>query len=309
MPPIPNHFLDSVVFLFQSSEAAEARMNSGGSGFIASVARDHYLGSPLYIVTNRHVAERARAVRIQEPGGRDFDVIATPEERWHHHPDGDDVSVFPLGISPYRDFYYSSIDASTFMHTVEPERSWLGPGEDVFLLGRYIGRDGTQLDTPMARFGHIAAPPVKVRNPMRGLDQVSYLVEVLSKSGYSGSPVVAFRLQLEAPFAGGIRLSIGEPSDRPLKGQQGSPGTPRLLGINWGHLDEVAKVFVPGDETFGATESQSPDRAYVRQNTGLAAVVPAWKISDILWSEELEQARQAEWEVRKKEDLGLDGSS
>lgn len=301
MPPIPSHFFNAVVFLYESTEAAHAGANSGGSGFIASVGGPGYGSRPLYVVTNRHVAERARAVRIQAAVGDKIKVLETPEDGWWHHPDGDDVSVFPFTPAPERDFWYESISADTFMHSVDDEKSWLGPGEDVFLLGRYIDRHGRQVDTPMARFGHIAAPPVKVRNGKRGIDQLSYLVEVLSRSGYSGSPAIVFRMQLVTPFMGGVRLSVGEPRDRHLSAQQGMPGSPVLLGINWGHLHERAPVFTPGDETPYAEDSESPEKLYVKQNTGLAAVVPAWKITDLLWSEELKQMREEEEIALRKE--------
>jgi hypothetical protein len=293
MPPIPSEFLDAVVFLYRSEEDAHAGADSGGSGFLTGVSAGTVESRSLYVVTNRHVAEKARAVRIQEPHGSRVEVRETPEDGWWHHPDGDDVSVFPLGLSPEREFYYAAIPANSFMHDVDGQ-SWLGPGEDVFILGRYIDRNGMQLDTPMARFGHIAAPPVKVRNDKRGIDQLSFLVEVLSRSGYSGSPAIVFRLQLETPFGGGVRLSIGAPSDRPLQSQVGTAGQPLLLGINWGHVHENDPVFIPGDETYGNEESEHPEKLYVKQNTGLAAVVPAWKISELLWGEELKQMRDDE---------------
>jgi hypothetical protein len=187
-----------------------------------------------------------------------------------------------------------------FMHALDDGESWLGPGEDVFILGRYIDRRGMQLDTPMARFGHIAAPPVKVRNDRLGVDQLSYLVEVLSRSGYSGAPVIVFRLQVESTFRGNVRLAIGEPRDRNLSSQVGARGTPLLLGINWGHLHENAPVMMPGDEIHQETV-RHPDSLHVEQNTGLAAVVPAWKISDLLWSEELTHMRDEEFERHKRE--------
>ena len=246
----------------------------------------------LYVVTNDHVARKAGAVRIADPDGRHpADVIETPQDEWLRHPDGDDVAVFPLGIVQPETFFYSAISPGNFMHAVDG-KSWLGPGEDVFLLGRHIGSDGLNVDTPMARFGHIAAPPVKIRNRHRGgIEQLSYLVEILSRSGYSGSPVIVFRLQLETPYMGGVRIGIGEPRDRPLKAQFGTSGSPTLLGINWGHIDQPSAVLVPGDDSEYTDPVAHPDRSFVLHNSGLAAVVPAWKISDLLWSDELEEMR------------------
>ena len=290
VPPIPSHFMEAVVFLYCDETSARLGTGSAGSGFLARIGMGEGLPSAVYVVTNDHVARQATAVRIADPDGRrPPDVIETPQDEWLRHPDGDDVAVFPLGMGRRAEsFYYSAISPGNFMHAVGG-KSWLGPGEDVFLLGRHIGSDGVNVDTPMARFGHIAAPPVKIRNRYRGIDQLSYLVEVLSRTGYSGSPVIVFRLQLETPHMGGVRIAIGEPRDRTLKGQFGMAGQPTLLGINWGHVDEPSSVLMRADEYDDALPH--PDRLFVRQNSGLAAVVPAWKINDILWSEELEQMR------------------
>jgi hypothetical protein len=303
VPPIPNQYLDSVVFLYPDVAAAERRADSGGSGFIASWpdgAKDPAFRS-LYIVTNRHVAEKAHAVRLEKSWGRGADVLATPYEGWWHHPDGDDVSVFPLELSFEQQFYYSAIPFTRFMHQGSKETGWLGPGEDVFLLGRHIDRKGFQVDSPIARFGHIAAPPLMVRNDLRGLDQLSYLVEVLSRSGYSGSPAIVFRLQLEIPHVGGPQLSIGEPRPR-AKSQAGTPGEPVLLGINWGHLHESVPVYQPGGE-------RAAEKFYVQQNTGLAAVVPAWRITEILENEDLAETREEGRKRRKREAAELWGTT
>src|SRR6185437_15299425 len=37
LPPIPTHYLDSVVYLYPSQEAAETGEGTGGSGFLAGV--------------------------------------------------------------------------------------------------------------------------------------------------------------------------------------------------------------------------------------------------------------------------------
>jgi hypothetical protein len=73
--------------------------------------------------------------------------------------------------------------------------------------------------------------------------RLSYLVEALSLSGYSGSPVMAFRLHIETHFGGGM----GEPVQGNSTNVE-NPGRPSLLGIDWGHFragleaDRVAPV-------------------------------------------------------------------
>ena len=166
MPPIPAHFLDSVVFLY-SSRAAESGTKTGGSGFLASIPVVHGRMDAIYIVTNAHVAIRAAAARITPYGG-DTQVLDIPEDGWHCHSDHDDVAVYPLPLSHDDGDQLSSIPWGSFVHMP----TVASPGDDVFLLGRYVELNGTQTDSPVARFGHLALQgTVKSRQTERAFDQ------------------------------------------------------------------------------------------------------------------------------------------
>jgi hypothetical protein len=291
LPPIPAHFLDSVVFLYPSREAAESGKGSGGSGFLASVPV--YDGRALYIVTNEHVALNANAARLTTRTDRTH-VLDTPVDGWREHPDGDDVAVFALALSEQDNYRLSAIEWTTFVHMP----TVVSPGDDVFFLGRYVEPDGTQTDSPVARFGHVALQgTVKVVQDKRGyFEQESFMVEALSLSGFSGSPVAAFRMHLQqSSFGGAITVAMGEPASR-ADFQQGTTGTPALLGITWGHHHENAPVRRGREKT----------DMHVEQNRGIANVVPAWKITELLKSEELvtkrkQQSDKTERERRERE--------
>ncbi len=99
-------------------------------------------------------------------------------------------------------------------------------------------------------------------------------MEALSVSGYSGSAVVVF-----TTYVSGLAMDIGV----------GTPvrvSDPRLLGVNWGHLKARGKSYVQDEQ--GA---RVPD-LYVRQNSGVAAVVPAWKITELLQIGKLKTMRE-----------------
>lgn len=197
MPPIPAEFLDSVVYLYPNREAAEKGERIGGSGFVASM----YFGGEgeyprgRYIVTNRHVAERATVARLSTYQGV-TELFDTPAGGWHHHPDGDDVSVFPLLLPPREALRFGAIPESTFVSMPNAVEA----GDDVFILGRFVSVEGKQKNAPVARFGHVAMRGTQRVATSRHIDQESFVVEALSLSGYSGSPVLAFRLHLETPF-------------------------------------------------------------------------------------------------------------
>jgi Trypsin-like peptidase domain len=249
----------------------------------------------LYVVTNAHVIEEgATHARLMGLDGEPR-IIATPTDSWHLHPDGDDVAVFPVDISGPR---FSCIPWNDFVHKANPVR----PGDDIFFLGRYINVEGKQYNAPVARFGHVAMLATEEIQTRRG-EQLSYLVEAVSLSGYSGSPVLVFRMHLEGHWGGGVAVSMGQPS---TTGPYfvGEPGRPSLLGIDWGHFLDKTKVR-------DASGDPLPGGQYVKQNSGIAGVVPAWRLTELLESKELTAMRdEKKQEVAKAtENTALDSAS
>jgi hypothetical protein len=292
MPPISDKLLGSVVYLYPTREAARAGEKIGGSGFMTSVPLIHTEGgitlSAHYIVTNRHVAEKASVARALTYGG-ETEIFDTPAGGWYHHSDGDDVSVFPL-VLPLKEMHrFTSIPWSLFITSAVE----VDPGEDVFFLGRFINVEGAQRNAPVVRFGHLAMQQPQQVPTDRGISQESFLVEMLSLSGYSGSPALAFRMHMVQPFIGEPKLTVGPPRD-PSGFKYRSSGLPALLGIDWGHIHEEAPVRQPD----GTVVS---DKLYVRQNSGIAGVVPAWKIAELLREEELEEMRATRREEIERE--------
>jgi hypothetical protein len=151
------------------------------------------------------------------------------------------------------------------------ERLAYVPGDDVFFLGRFIGHDGVQRNAPAARFGNISMLPEPIRKE-DGSAQLSFLVEARSLSGYSGSPVFVYRVPNTAygPSRGIVN--------------------PRLLGVDWGHLRDHKPVLM-ADKRTPKTE---PEREYVEQNSGMMAVVPAWRLAALLGEEHFADLRREE---------------
>jgi hypothetical protein len=68
-------------------------------------------------------------------------------------------------------------------------------GEEVVMLGRFLGYDGADENKPSARFGHLAmAATVPINHPW-GFTQSSFLIECRFVSGFSGSPIFIYRVQ------------------------------------------------------------------------------------------------------------------
>jgi len=273
LPPIPPDYLDSVVYLYPSEHAAREGKGIGGSGFLCSVPIGR-LARACYIVSNRHVVEEGACyARICSDGSPE--IVEVPRKGWRMHPGDDDLAVYPADISPV-----STISWGDFIgENVAP-----GPGDDIFILGRFIRTDGTQSNSPVARFGHVAMGMTETIQTERGC-QESYLVEALSLNGYSGSPVIAFGMQFQMDQQGSVSLAYGPPgASNPIPGYPGKPGPPLLLGIVWGHFPDKEKIR-------DREGNPHPDGLYVKRHSGIACVVPAWKLRELLELEELREMR------------------
>jgi len=273
MPRIQDDFLDCVVYLYPTAIDAKSGVAAGGTGFLAGVPSAKLKGrSFLYAVTNSHVIREGNSpiVRLNTLDGA-TDVLPLEPDNWVHHPDGDDVAVCSIGLS---DKYYKFkvVGQKMFLTKDLVAEHNFGPGDDVFFLGRFMTHEGKQQNLPSARFGNIAMMPWEaVHSSKRGIDQESFLVEARSLSGYSGSPVFVY---------------IPPLAPRPGKGLTSERYGPFLLGIDWCHLATFEEVLEDDKET------PVPERWYVRSHSGMMAVVPAWKLQEILNLEGLVKERQ-----------------
>ena len=125
----------------------------------------------------------------------------------------------------------------------------ISENDEVLFSGLFTAFSGSKRNYPVVRHGHLALLPgedVPVDNDKPDKETQIYMAEVTSFGGNSGSPVF---LRL-----GGVRESVDV----------------RLEGYDY-HLLGVMSGYYPDAET--------------RQNSGIALVVPADKISDILASD------------------------
>ena len=143
------------------------------------------------------------------------------------------------------------------------------------LFGRFVNHEGHQRNKPVVRFGNIAmmpdaAAPVRVGD----LDQLAFLVECRSLGGFSGSP--AFVSLAQRRWMGGVQKSGP------------SPSVPKFLGVDCAHLPFWSAV----------CESRDPMRRvpdlWSETNSGIAVIVPAWRLLKLLNDDHLVQARHRE---------------
>jgi len=210
-------------------------------------------------------------LRINTTGGG-FDVINSTASDWNPpHPEGDDVAIAPIGGLNAQTFRYSYIPIEMAATPEMFADEALSPGDEAFFIGRYIDHEGKTMNTPTVRFGTIAqqgGDPVW-QGP-RNRYQESILIEVHSLSGFSGSPVFAYR---------GARIGRAEglPENAVnVIGQGGVASRVYLLGVDWGSHPWQADVLDPV-----TNRPEQPPRI-VKASSGLAMVVPIWKLRHLL---------------------------
>ncbi|MBL1255854.1 serine protease [Methylocystis sp. Sn-Cys] len=289
MPQIPPSVTNSVFFLYDSVESAKSGERPGGTGFIVA-----YSDSPLfpaetafYGVTNWHVACEGgcSVIRLNTKDGG-TDIIEIFPEQWEFIPGRYDLAAVRLQFSSIHDVSAVNIGDFVIRQSTQTRiKSDVGIGEDVFMIGLFIDHFGKGVNIPSARFGHISMLPDEralIKQPTT-YDGVSYLIDIHSRAGFSGSPVYVYRTfgsDLKQKFGesiNGLDLQIdsiqvddlGRPGGRTSGRVRGSRGTInyngmlKLLGIYWGRFPEQAGA--PGSEL-----------------SGTGCVIPAWQILELL---------------------------
>lgn len=273
MPRIDDQILDCIVYLYASSDDARNGFASGGTGFLVAIPsavdpNQIYI----YAITNSHVIKEGNSpvVRFNTQVG-DTAVLPLTAAQWLHHPDGDDIAAAAVGSLNTAVLKFRVIPIDLLITPEIIAHQGIGPGDDVFMVGRFVGHDGRQRNLPAARFGNISMMlGEKIMHERQYLVD-SFLVETRSLSGNSGSPVFVH-----------IPPAAHRPGSNTIV--MGAIG-PWLLGIDWAHVSIFEKVKEKDRQT-------NTQQGYIVQsNSGQMAVAPAWKIRDLLNEEPFVKAR------------------
>lgn len=306
MPRIDDTVLECVVYLYPSEVDAESGTKVGGSGFLFGIPvpwQQPAKGHLICVVTNKHIIDNgSMVVRINTKDS--FDVIPLDHAKWFCHADGSDLAICPIGLKG--DLHQAKfINTQTTMTKKVVEMTGAGIGDDVFVVGRFVSREGKQKNIPTVRFGNIAQMPADPIKMDDGTEQECYLVEVRSISGYSGSPVFFHVPPVPAPppvpqWAEEVVLH----THPRRKGIYGLPIGPYLLGIDFCHIYEKERIYSD------ITRDLVSKDWHVRANTGMMGVIPAWKLLDIIHAPDMMKIRKdAEDKLAKDADqISLDSA-
>ncbi|HEY5709610.1 MAG TPA: hypothetical protein VIS51_09460 [Solirubrobacterales bacterium] len=271
MPRIPDELLNSIVYLFKDEASALSGSGGGGTGFLVRFQEDGF--EHTYVVSNMHVVGNGyTTLRLNTAAGA-VDAISIPAGAWINHPNADDVSVAPMELEMPSGWQASGLYWDSVCPTDFRLRELnVGIGDDVFMLGRFVGHSGIQQNQPLARFGSLAMMDGGKVLDGREMLIDAYLVEMHSLPGFSGSPVFIH-------IQGGSQRS-------PKTIMPFFTETIGLLGIDTGHK---RMTHVVRDR---ATDQPSEPPQYVRENSGVAIVAPYYKIREVLEGDKLTKQRK-----------------
>ena len=277
MPKLGHYspLLQSVFFLYRTKEDAELGINFQGTGFLVAVPSIQWPDyCHIHGITNWHVAIDylpAPCIRINTYQGKpeifDFD----PSE-WIHQPDGYDVAISPPLKLDSKIHIFSPLDINSFfLTTAEEKADEIGPADDVFMIGRFTDYHGAEVNDPALRFGHISVMDAKIKQ-LTGYFGRSIMLDMNSRSGFSGSPVFIYRT-LGSHFI-----------EQALPGQflAGGGHYIKLLGMHWGQFNEQWELKKKISESKTDKNSLVVDGKYIIGLSGMTCTIPASCIAEVL---------------------------
>jgi hypothetical protein len=285
MARIKDELLASVFYLYPSRGDAEAGKPVGGSGFFVGMLSEATGRTHMYAVTNKHNISICReSVAIRAPTkDRELLILEREPDDWHPAP-AHDISVLPIDLDTATRF--ESIDIDLLSSKADIEEYGIGPGEEVFMIGRFSAHDGGKKNLPSVRFGNISAQVANMAHRHYGR-QESFAVEMRSISGYSGSPVFVY-------WNG--RSDAGGGKNRNMFSSYLG-----VLGIDWGHINHHESVRTK----YGL---EHPEKLYVKSHSAMSGVVPAWHLSEFLDGARFREQRATDDRLFLEEEASLPSS-
>ena len=271
---VPDEVLKCVVFVGYEDSAGEIRL-AGTAFFLTMEIAAECNDLAVYLVTAKHVIDGIRmngatevVLRLNTVTGGTL-LVDSDIDMWRSDPDDPYLDVAALAWAPPRDtFEFRSIPESMVaVDTVITERE-IGAGDEAFLTGLFVSHFGQQRNMPIVRVGSIAAMPEEpVQTKFFGTEVAidAYLLEARSIGGLSGSPVFVVTSGTR-----GRKITVGPQY--------------MLLGLMHGHWDV---------EFSSADAVVSDGIRSEAVNMGIAIVIPATKIMDVLNLPPFTEQRQA----------------
>jgi hypothetical protein len=272
--PIPSEVKSVVVFIFVRN--LEGKLIANGTGFFVGVKNPLNSNFHVYLVTAKHVLYKTNTMdfvdtvflRInRKEGGCELGsipIISEGEECnvfTHSDSSVDIVVISCLPDQEKYDFKFLTDDLITTKEAFKELK--IREGSDVFFTGLFTPYMGSERNYPIVRFGRVAlVTDEKIEWQGKLMDL--YLIEAGSYGGNSGSPVFFYLGSDREPGS----IVVGSPIFK-------------LAGVMQGTFLEAYEIRV--------VETKEVPIAF--SSMGIAAVVPGYKLHEILFSNELKEKR------------------
>jgi hypothetical protein len=284
----------------------ERGFSAEGTGFFLQVPLEGL--AFLYMVSCRHVVRPTRSLRDKTPNddpiwiranrtGRLPKPIETKRSDWLYDLDNTiDVCVYPVPFYKW-ETYYPDLEISPLntdnilLPDVLEKRLTVGLGDEIYIVGSFVGQIGEKKNIPVVRTANIAAMPDE---PLWGGSHRKpvFLIETRSLGGISGSPIY-------------FPLSRLRPGMRPAVIEMESTQTIvpyYLMGMMQGvHSGQYADDFSPAEDRVVPKDADF--------NAGIGVAIPISQIMELINRTDLVEARLATLEAKKKQTGHRDASS
>jgi len=279
---IPSQVKDIVTFIF--IKAPNGQLVPNGTGFFVGVKSEQDTAkSFVYLVTAKHVLQDSSKqyydsvyIRLnKKDSGSEFIQIPVKENTtvFLHQDPTVDIAVIPA-LPDQKIFDFKMLPEEMLTTKELFEKNHIKEGDEVFFTGLFTGHVGAKKNYPIVRFGRVAMlTDEKIEWEGELVDL--YLVETQSFGGNSGAPVFFYLGAIRDP--GVIRV-----------------GTPKLF------LAGVMKGSFNKGNPISVVQTNTIPIAY--ENLGIAAVVPAYNLHEILFSDKLRAIRKSAQPVPDAQD-------
>ncbi len=261
--------------------ACNAAGDPGGTGFI--VGRHSPAGHPhYYAITNKHVYVTSPCVRVNTRGGKARLIDRSADLDWHFIKDGPDVVASDITDELNDDDLITTWGEGSFVTPDKIATFNIGIGDEGVMIGMFYDHHGDKSgNAPVGRFGsvaHIANEKFKVKLENDQRAQAYHLMDMRSRSGFSGSPVFVYRT-IETD------LNAFDQDANEFRFDAGADCFLLLLGIHCGQFkDQVdAKKFRAAKrkaENIGDLIVKEGDVLEIPSS--MTCVLPAWHITKAL---------------------------
>jgi len=281
---IPDEIRKCVVFLkFRDNKIGE---RFAGTAFFVAV-RGEYMAFT-YLVTAKHVIDGIEReskdekvlIRMNDKQGNVRQIECNIRD-WIGHPEDISIDIKVFAWLPPSDCDWNAIPTSMIATNEIIKQDSIGIGNDLFITGLFVGHYGKKRNTPIIRVGNIASMPEEMIETKEFGNIDAYLIEARSIGGLSGSPVFVFLDNKRT------RRVIFSDSDK-----TGFSGRVfYLLGIIHGHWDRKENEI----------DDAAQDINGGKINTGVAIVVPATKLAEVINQPKFSEQRKLLTEEKRQE--------